>query len=179
MLMLNDCISKDRSVAEIFMVQSGRAAALAKSTRDRFTQAVLPVDGAIDRTEGAPLDEILENDDFQNIVASLGVGICLDSQSAGSTFRIDRLRYGKIILVTDESPEGASIRTQIVLLLHRFMRPLLQGGCVYTLPVTGLATMTESKFAETIMSPATRSLTAVEAGASLESTLTLKGLPIR
>ena len=85
--MLSDCISKDRSVAEIFVVQSGKAATLAESMRDRFTQAVLPVDATIVRAEGTTLDEVLDNDDFKNIVASLGVGIWLDSQSAGSTFR--------------------------------------------------------------------------------------------
>jgi DNA gyrase/topoisomerase IV subunit B len=155
--MLADCITQDRSAAELFMVRQGTAATMAKAVRDRFTQAVLSIDETIVDGDGT-LDEVLDNENFKIIVASLGAGFWLDGSSESISFDLDRLRYGKIVVAFDDGPEGIHIRTQVVSLLTRFMFPVVASDFVSTPAINPSEGMSEVEFSRAIMSPQTRNL---------------------
>jgi DNA gyrase subunit B len=156
--MLSDCISKDRAVAELYIVQ-GTVAPLTKSTRDRFAQAVLPLNENIVGLHQASIEEVLDDEDFKAFTACLGIGISLselDPNDDGFMLALDRLRYGKVIIATEESEFGDSFRDEILALLRRFMPPVIDAGHVFTCPIPPLCLASEAKFEEAVMNPATR-----------------------
>ncbi len=121
---LADCSSRNPVECEVFIVEGDSAGGSAKGGRDPRTQAILPIRGKILNVEKARLDKILQNREVEAIFNALGTGFSDD-------FDVDRLRYHKIVLMADADVDGAHIRTLLLTLLFRFLKPLISSGHVY------------------------------------------------
>jgi DNA gyrase subunit B len=121
---LADCSSRDPGESELFIVEGKSAAGPAKSARDSETQAILPIRGKILNVEKARLAKALQNAEVQDIITAVGTGI-------GDDFELDKTRYHKIVLLADADVDGAHIRTLLLTLLFRHLRPLIEAGYVY------------------------------------------------
>ena len=169
MSFLHDCIARVPAQNELLIVGPGRLYDLALSRRNLMTQAVLQLDESMLLDETTPLDVALDDDSMQQLMATLGVGLCLPEIDLVAT--LQEIRYGQLILVSDNSESGCRLRDQVVGCLFLFIRPVLSEGFIHVVDSELCQSMHENEFDAKVLDPETRILRRVVSGVTLKDTL--------
>ena len=163
--MLRDCIVKDLSQAELILLGSEAAYEAARNDRDRVTQAILELDPSfVCREEWI---DVLETEQCLSLIAALGVGILRPGAAPAvnaKLFDIEKLRYGKVIIVTERGEVGRKMRNEVIRFFLRYMHPLVDAGHVFVLESSLEPGFTQKEFVDGILNPVTRKLKVVLGG---------------